>query len=36
MACCDFEDTGESKPLIFYDKTVDLNGDLPSKIKIRQ
>ena len=31
-----FEDTGESKPLIFYDKTVDLNGDTPSKIKIRQ
>ena len=24
-----FEDTGESKPLIFYDKTVDLSGPLP-------
>jgi predicted dehydrogenase len=24
-----FEDSGKNKPLIFYDKTVDLNGDVP-------
>ena len=24
-----FEDSGEKKPLIFYDKTIDLSGPLP-------
>ena len=27
-----FEDTGKNKPLIFYDKTVDLNGKIPKSI----